>query len=104
MVGEADNAGAQPDMAGALCGGGNEQLRGRDGFPAGAVMLANPGFVITQIVQPLHQFQIPVNGQSWVFADSVKRPQEYAEFHALRQVHFAHLINQCCSNRFNIRQ
>ena len=91
VVGQADDAGPQLDVARAFGGGGNEQFGRRDSLPAGAVVLADPGLVVTQVVQPLDQLHVPVHGQGRIFADSVEGPKEYAEFHAFGQVHCSHL-------------
>ena len=87
MVGEADHAGAEAEVAGALGGGGHENFRRGDSFPAGAVVFADPGFVKAQVVQPLQQFQIAFQGQGRVFAYSVERGHKNAEFHTLRGSH-----------------
>ena len=87
VVREADDAGAQAQVAGALGGGSHEYFRGGDGFPAGAVVLTNPGFIKTQVIQPLEQFEVALQGQGRVFADPVERGHEYAEFHTRRDGH-----------------
>ena len=81
VVGQADHARAQAQVASALGGGGHKHFGGGDGFPAGAVVLANPGFIVAQMVQPLEQLQIPFQGEGGVFADPVERGHKYAEFH-----------------------
>ena len=53
VVGQADHAGAEADVAGALGGGGHKHFRRGDGFPPGAVMLADVGFIVAQRVEPL---------------------------------------------------
>ena len=84
MVGEADNAGAQLDVLGAVGGDTNKNLWRGDDFPTGAVMLANPGLIEAQVVQPLHQFQVAFESQRWVFAGPVERPHKNAKFHPIR--------------------
>ncbi len=81
VVGQTDNAGAQFNMTGTVGGHSHEQLRGGDGFPTGAVVLPNPGLIIAQVVQPLDQLQVPINGQSRVFSHPVEGTQEDAELH-----------------------
>jgi hypothetical protein len=46
-------------------------------------VFANPGFIEAKVVQPLHQFQVAVDGQCGIFANPVKRSHEYPEFHPL---------------------
>ena len=54
----------------------------RDQFPAGGMMLADPGLVVAEPVQPLEQLDIAVDRQRRVFADAMERCQEDAELHA----------------------
>ena len=89
VVGDADDAGAQLDVLGAVGGHADEDFRRGDGLPAGAVMLADPGLIEAQVVQPLHQFQVAVQGQGWIFAHPVERPHENPELHPFRQSHNA---------------
>jgi len=55
VIGQADDASAQANMAGATCGGGNKHFRRGDSLPAAAVVLADPRFIESQVVQPLDQ-------------------------------------------------
>jgi hypothetical protein len=43
------------------------------------MMFADPGFIVTKLIEPLDQFQIAVDRQRGVVADPVKRSQEDAE-------------------------
>ena len=70
-----------------FCGRGNEYFRGGDKFPAGAVVLADPGLVEAQVVEPLDQFQVPVYGQGGVFTHPVEGAKEYAKLHAFGKSH-----------------
>jgi hypothetical protein len=45
VIGQADDASAQANMAGATCGGGNKHFRRGDRLPAAAVVLADPRFI-----------------------------------------------------------
>ena len=82
VVGEADHAGAEAEGAGALGGGSHKDFGGGDGFPAGAVVFADPGFVVAQVVEPLQEFQVAFQGEGGVFADAVEGGHKDAELHA----------------------
>ena len=82
MIRQAGHAGAEFDVLGAFGGGGDDQFGQGDQFPAGGVMLADPGFVVAQPVQPLEQLDIAVDRQRRVFPDPMERCQEDAELHA----------------------
>ena len=87
VVWQADDAGAQLNAAGALCGGGDENLRGRDNLPAGAVVLTNPGLIEPQLVQPFNQLQIAFDGQGGVFANTVEWAEEDTKLHSVGKRH-----------------
>ena len=53
VIWQADHAGAQPNVSGALGRSSDENFRRADGLPASAVVLANPRLIIPQRVQPL---------------------------------------------------
>ena len=80
VVREADDAGAELDVPGALGGGGDEEFGRGDGFPAGAVVLADPGFVIAQVIQPLEGFKVALEAEGGVFAEPVEGGQEDSNF------------------------
>src|ERR1700683_2371020 len=42
-------------------------------------MLADPGLVVIELIHPLHQFEITLERQSWVFVDWVKGRDKSAE-------------------------
>ena len=83
VIGKADDAGAQLDVLGAVGGDADEDFRRGDNFPAGAVMLANPGFVKAEVVEPLHQLQVAFQGKGRVFAGPVERAHKDAKLHAV---------------------
>ena len=83
VVGQADHAGAEFDVLGAVGGDADENLRGGDDFPAGAVVFADPGFVEAEVVQPLDEFQVAFQGQGGVFAGPVERAHKDAELHTV---------------------
>ena len=90
MIGQADDAGAEAEIAGALGGGGDKDFRGGDGFPPGAVVFADIGCVKAQGIQPLQQFQVPLQGQGRVFPGPVKGGHKDPELHpGGRAVHCA---------------
>ena len=82
VVGEADDAGAELDVAGALGGGGDEEFGRGDGFPAGAVVFADPGFVVAQVVEPLEGLEVALEAEGGVFAQPVEGGQEDSKLHA----------------------
>jgi hypothetical protein len=55
VVGQADDAGAEHDFAGPLRRDAHEHFWRSDGLPAGAVVLADPGFVVVKLVEHLDQ-------------------------------------------------
>src|SRR5262249_20269656 len=81
VIGQARHAGAEPDVLGALDGGADEDLRRRDQLPAGRVMLADPGFVVAEPVEPLEQFHVAREREVGIFAEAVERREEDAEGH-----------------------
>ena len=87
VVGEADDAGAELDVAGAFGGGGDEEFGRGDGLPAGAVVFADPGFVVAQMVEPLEGFKVALEAEGGVFAEPVEGGQKDSELHAWGQWH-----------------
>ena len=79
VIGQAGDAGAQTDVARALDGGADEDFRRRDGLPAGGMMLADPGFVVAQLVDPLDQLHVARHRERRVLAHAMERRQEDAE-------------------------
>jgi hypothetical protein len=87
MVGQADYAGAQANMACTFCGGGYKYFRRGNRLPPSAVVLTNVGFVETQGIQPLEQLQVSVKSKGGVFARAMERCQENPEFHSFGNLH-----------------
>ena len=83
VVGEADDAGAQANVAGAFGGGGYENFRRSYGFPACRVVLADVSFVKPQHVQPLEQFQVAFQRKGWILAHPMEGRHEDTKLHAL---------------------
>ena len=51
-------------------------------LPARGVVLADPGLVVAELVEPLDQLHVAGHGQRGVLADPVERRQEDAELQA----------------------
>src|SRR3546814_701963 len=66
------------DRLGALGRHGDEQFRRADDLPAGGMMLADPGFVEAQPVEPLHQFQVTLQAGRRILVHRMERGQKYA--------------------------
>src|SRR5258708_2616177 len=81
VIGEAEYAGTELDLPGAFGGCRDEDCWVADDLPAGAVVLADPGFVEAHSVHVLDQLEIALICERWVFANTVERPQEDAEDH-----------------------
>ena len=82
VVGQGGDAGAEADGAGALCGGGDDQLGRGDDLPAGGMVLADPGFIVAEVVEVLDEFDVAADGKVGVVADAVERREKNAEIHA----------------------
>src|SRR5262249_49238823 len=72
------NAGPQPDVPRALGCRGDEHLRRADDFEAARMVLADPGFVVVQLVDVLQQFHVALQRERWVLRQIVKRRQKDA--------------------------
>src|SRR5581483_5621043 len=81
MVGDADHPRTQHDPARALRRCRDEDVGRRNYFPSGRVMLADVGFVVTELVQPFDQFQIAFIGQRGVLSGRMKGRKKDAELH-----------------------
>ena len=107
MVGQANDAGSQADVPGALGGGGDEYLGRRYRLPTGAMVLTDVSFIKAQGVQPLKQFQVPVQGQCRVFVYTVEGRHENSELHSAIGGHWVLLsyflsvagLAACCKGR-----
>src|SRR5262249_40190575 len=53
-----------------------------DQLPARRVVLADPRFVIAEMVEPLDQLHVPAEGERGILPYPVKRSQEDAELHS----------------------
>ena len=87
VVRQADDPGAEADVAGAFGRRGHEHLGRGDGFPAGAVVLADPGFVVAEVVEPLEQLQVTLQRQGGILAKPVEGSQENTERQPLHERH-----------------
>ena len=83
VIGQAGHAGAETDVARALDGRADEDFRRGNGLPAGGVMLADPGLVVAQLVDPFDQFHVACHAERRILADAVERRQENAEGESL---------------------
>ena len=79
VVGQRNDASAQPDAPGALGRHRQEQLRRSDHLPAGGMMLTAPELIEAELVEMLGQPQIALKLQGRVFANRMMRGQERAE-------------------------
>ena len=82
VIRQAGDARAKADVARALDGGADEHFRGRDGLPAGGMMLADPGLVVAQLVDPPDQLHVARHAERRVLADPVEGCEKDAEAHA----------------------
>ncbi len=53
-----------------------------DQLPAGGMVLADPGLVVAEVIEPLEQFDVAADGQRGVLAQPMERGEEDAEFQA----------------------
>ena len=83
VIRDADDAGAEPDVPGALGGGGNHDFRRGGKLGAGGVVLAEPRLVVAAAVEPLNQLEIALQRQCGVDARLVERREKNAEAQAL---------------------
>lgn len=63
VIGQRQHAGLQFNAPRSLRRGRNEQLRTRRNLLSPGMMLADPGFVVIELVEPLHEFQVMFEGQ-----------------------------------------
>jgi len=78
VVGQRDDTGAEPDVAGALGRCGDEHLRTGDQLEPARMVLADPRLVIVQPVEVLEQFEVALDRQGRVFVVIVERRQKNA--------------------------
>jgi hypothetical protein len=78
VIGQRDDAGAEPDVAGALRRAGDEHFRAGDDLEAAGMMLADPGLVIIQPVEVDQKLHIAVETEQRIFVERMKRGEKYA--------------------------
>ncbi len=76
VVGQGDDAGAEADVPGALGGECDEDLGRADDLVAGGMVLADPGLVEAEPVEPLHQLQIALQALGRVLLVRMERRQK----------------------------
>ena len=81
MVRNAHHARTQHDPLGARGRDRHEDFGRRNDLPSGRMMLADEGFFIAELIEPLDQLHVAFETQGWVFADSMKRRHENSESH-----------------------
>jgi hypothetical protein len=79
VIRQAGDAGAEANVPRALDCRADEHLGGGDDLPAGGVVLADPGLVVAEVVEPLEEFHVARHGERRVLAHAVERRQEDAE-------------------------
>ena len=96
VVRQRHDAGAEPDMPGALRRRGNEHFRAGDQLEAAGMVLADPRLVIIQPVEMLEQFEIALDRQGRVLVVVVKRREKNAA--AQIEIVHAEVLRQkaCC--------
>src|SRR5215469_16579860 len=76
MVGQRDDPRAEPDVARALGGGGDEQL----GLPIDLVparmVFADPRLGVIELVEPLHQLEIALHAEQRILVIGMERRQK----------------------------
>ena len=78
VVGQRDDAGAEPDVARALGGGGDEHLGAGDDLEAGRVVLADPGLVVVEPVEMDQQLHVALERQQRVLVQGMEGREEDA--------------------------
>ena len=81
VVAGADHAGAEPDVARALCGGGDEDLRGGDHLGPRRVVLADPRLVVVEPIQMLDQLEVALEQDRRIDASRMERRHEDPKTH-----------------------
>ena len=76
MIGQRDDAGAEPDVAGALGGGGDEELGLAVDLIAAGMVLADPRLGIAERVEPLHRLEIALHAEERVLVIGMEGRQE----------------------------
>jgi hypothetical protein len=60
----------------------DHQLRRGDQLPACRVVLADPGLVVAQVIEPLDQLHVAGQGKRGVLAQAMEGREEDAELHS----------------------
>ena len=81
VIGQRDDAGAEPDVARALRRLRDEHLRAGDDLEAGRVVLADPGLVIVQPVEMDQQVHVALEREQRILVNGMKRREEHAGLH-----------------------
>ena len=76
VVGQRDDAGAEPDVPGPLGGEGDEDLGRADDLEPGRMVLADPGLVKAELVEPLHQVEVALQALGRVLLVGMERRQK----------------------------
>src|SRR2546422_7109 len=72
VVRDAGAAGPQPEAPRALPGGRDHHLGRGDDLPPGTVVLADPGLVVAESVEPLDQLEVTLQCEGRVLAHAVE--------------------------------
>ena len=83
VIGQRDDPGAELDVLGPLGQGGDEDHRVGDDLAGERVVLADPGFVVAEVVEVLDQLDIALKREGGMLANAVEGGEEEAEFHPL---------------------
>ena len=96
MIRQRTDAGAEFDVFGAFGDGGDDQLRRRNQFGSGRMVLADPRFVVAQRVEPRNQLEISMEKKGGINTSAVHRREKYAESH---DPCLAEIITRLCRMR-----
>ena len=76
VVGQRNDAGAEADVLGTLGGEGDEDFGRADDLEPRRMMLADPGLVKAEFVEPRYQFEVALEALGRVFLVRMERRQE----------------------------
>src|SRR5712692_8696307 len=79
VVRDRHHAGAEADALGALRDGDQKHFGRRDRLPSGGMMLADPEFVVAELVEPCGQFEVALKLKGRMLADGMVRCEKGAE-------------------------
>jgi hypothetical protein len=77
------DAGPELDPLGPLRGGGDEQFGRGDRLVSVGMVLPDPCLVVTELVEPLHQLEVPPDRERRVVGGIVEGPDERAKTQGL---------------------